>query len=383
MRDLVRQEVFDASETIVIKIGSNVLTRDDDQLDTNRIATLAAQISRLKSTGRHVVIVSSGAVAAGVGVLGMAKRPTSLPELQASASAGQMLLMRTWGEGLQQHGHRVAQILFTANDFRNRRRYLNVRNTIRTLLDFGLIPIVNENDSVSIREITLGDNDQVASMIAGLVPRPLTVILSAVAGLYDGNPSDANSRVLPLVEKPDEALQQHVAPEQSSRGRGGMAAKLSAILNITDTGENVILADGGNDRVLDQIATGQPVGTLFLASGSPVPAWKRWIGFTTQSEGQLNLDDGAANAVLKDGRSLLAVGITGVQGEFEQGAIVDLSGPTGDVIGRGLVNYSASDVKRVAGRRTEELAGLLGHVPYREVVHRDNLMILDARRPSE
>lgn len=383
MRDLVRQEVFDASETVVIKIGSNVLTRDDDQLDSARIATLASQISRLKSTGRHVVIVSSGAVAAGVGVLGIARRPTSLPELQASASAGQSLLMQTWGECLREHGHRVGQILFTANDFRNRRRYLNVRNTIRTLLKFGVIPIVNENDSVSIREIALGDNDQVASMISGLVPRPLAIILSAVPGFYNGSPTDPTSQVVPLIERPDEALQQYVSAEQSTRGRGGMAAKLKAILNITDSGESVILADGRDESVIDQIIDGEPVGTLFLASGPSVPAWKRWIGFTTRSEGQLVLDDGAVRAVVQEGRSLLAVGVSTVRGAFEQGAIVDLINTPGEVIGRGLVNYSADDVKRIVGCRTEDLAGLLGHAPYREVVHRDNLMILETRRAAD
>lgn len=378
MDNLVRREVFESCRTLIVKIGSNVLTRDDDQLNEERIRHLSEQIDRVLQTGRRVVVVSSGAVAAGIGVLGLPQRPQSLPELQASAAAGQMRLMEAWSDGLGAFDRRIAQILLTVNDFRNRRRYLNVRNTIRTLFSFGVVPIVNENDSVSIAEIALGDNDQLASLIAALVPDPLLVILTSVDGLYDGPPSAATSRVIPLVERPDASLIGHVSAEQSSMGRGGMAAKLRAVLNATETGESVLLANGCTDGVLDRIAAGEVVGTLFLASGTAIPAWKRWIAYAARPEGRLILDEGAVRAVTTDGRSLLAVGIREVSGEFDQGASVALVAPSGETVGRGLVNYSAGDIRRIAGCRSERIPELLGHVSYREVVHRDNLVVTAA-----
>lgn len=376
MHNLVRREVYEAAETLIIKIGSNVLTRDDDQLDEDRIRSLAEQIDRVIQSGRRVVVVSSGAVAAGIGVLGLKRRPQSLPELQASAAAGQMRLMKAWEGALGQRGRNIAQMLVTVNDFRQRRRYLNVRNTLRTLFGFGVVPVVNENDSVSIAEIALGDNDQLATMIASLVTNPLLVILSSVDGLYDGAPGAPDSSLIDVVREPSESLSEYAADEQSSAGRGGMKSKLHAILNATSVGESVILANGLRDRILDRIADGENVGTLFLASGSSIPAWKRWIGYTTQPEGKLFLDDGALRAVVTEGRSLLAVGITDVTGEFDQGASVELVSSSG-VIGRGLVNYSAAEIRIIRGRKSDQIPSLLGHVPYEEVIHRDNLVLRD------
>ncbi|MEZ6125902.1 MAG: glutamate 5-kinase [Planctomycetaceae bacterium] len=370
--------MFQNARTIIIKVGSNVLTRENDQLDRERIQHLADQIDRLRQSGRQVVVVSSGAVAAGIGVLGLKQRPQSLPELQASAAAGQTHLMKAWGDSLSARGHHVGQILLTVNDFRNRRRYLNVRNTIRTLFGFGVIPIINENDSVSIQEIALGDNDQLAAMIATLVPNPLLVILSGISGLYDGAPSSPDSRVIPVVERPDDQLLNLVADEQSSRGRGGMASKLRAILNACNTGESVILANGRTDGVIDDIAGGQVVGTLFLATRDSVPAWKKWIGYASKPEGRLVVDDGAAQALRESGRSLLAVGIREVTGNFEPGASVELVAMSGNVIGRGLVNYGSDEVRKIAGSKSDRIPTLLGHVPFGEVIHRDNLMITES-----
>ncbi len=383
MRNIVRQEVFESSRTLIIKIGSNVLTRSDDQLDQECIRHLSEQIDRLISSGRKVVIVTSGAVAAGIGILGLAQRPASLPALQAAAAAGQTNLMKAWGDNLHRSGHAVAQILVTVNDFRNRRRYLNVRNTIRTLFDFDVVPIVNENDSVSIEEITLGDNDQLASMIAAQVADPLLIILSGIDGLYDGPPSDTNSKLISLVEKPDESLLSHVVAEQSSRGRGGMSAKLSAIIDATSGGESVILANGRAEGILDRISRGEEVGTLFLPSGSTVPAWKKWIRSATRPEGKLVLDDGACRAVLAEGCSLLAVGICQVLGEFDQGASVELVNSSHSVVARGLSNYSSVDIRKILGHRTAQIPELLGHVPYGEVVHRDNLVVIESGRSPQ
>jgi len=370
-----QQEAFQASRTVIVKIGTNVLTTDADRLDVPRIQCIADQIHRIQQTGRRVVLVSSGAVGAGVGILGWNRRPESLPELQAAAAIGQPSLMRTWDDAMARSGRRTAQLLLTGNDFRNRQRYLNVRNTLRTLFDFDVLPIVNENDTVSIREIAVGDNDQLAAMLATLLPDPLLVILSGIAGLYDGAPSHPNSRVIPVVERPDESLLKLVASEQSTRGRGGMGSKLRAILAATGMGESVILASGRSDTVLDDIRLGQPVGTLFKARSETVPAWKRWIAFGAPPAGTLVVDEGAVSAVRDSGRSLLAVGIRDVLGDFESGSLVGLQSPDGAEFARGLANYSADEIRRIRGRRSDQIASALGHVPFGEVIHRDNLAV--------
>jgi glutamate 5-kinase len=370
-----QQDAFQASRTVIVKIGTNVLTTDADRLDIPRIQCIADQIHRIQQTGRRVVLVSSGAVGAGIGILGLNRRPESLPELQAAAAIGQPSLMRTWDDAMARSGRRTAQLLLTGNDFRNRQRYLNVRNTLRTLFDFDVLPIVNENDTVSIREIAVGDNDQLAAMLATLLPDPLLVILSGIAGLYDGAPSNPASRVIPVVERPDESLLKLVASEQSTRGRGGMGSKLRAILAATGMGESVILASGRSDTVLDDIRLGQPVGTLFMARSETVPAWKRWIAFGAPPAGTLVVDDGAVSAVRDSGRSLLAVGIRDVLGEFESGSLVGLQSPDGVEFARGLANYSADEIRRIRGRRTDQIASALGHVPFGEVIHRDNLAV--------
>jgi glutamate 5-kinase len=371
-----QQEAFEASRTVIVKIGTNVLTTDADRLDIPRIECIADQIHRIQQTGRRVVLVSSGAVGAGIGILGLNRRPESLPELQAAAAIGQPSLMRTWDDALARSGRRTAQLLLTGNDFRNRQRYLNVRNTLRTLFDFDVLPIVNENDTVSIREIAVGDNDQLAAMLATLLPDPLLVILSGIAGLYDGPPSQSDSRVIPVVEHPDESLLKLVASEQSSRGRGGMGSKLRAILAATGMGESVILASGRSDTVLDDIRCGRSVGTLFMARAETVPAWKRWIAFGAPPAGTLIVDEGAVSAVRESGRSLLAVGIRDVQGDFEAGSLVGLKAPDGVEFARGLVNYSADEIRRIRGRRSDQIASALGHVPFGEVIHRDNLAVV-------
>ena len=373
----LRTDLFAQSQTVIVKIGSNVLARDDDTLDVERVIDLAGQVGRLIQSGRKVVIVSSGAVAAGLGILNLAQRPQSLPELQAAAASGQTHLMKTWGDAFDRQGLQVAQLLLTIDDFRHRSRYLNVRNTVRALFDFGLIPIINENDSISVDEIAVGDNDQLASMIATLVPRPLMVILSSIDGLFDGSPDSPDSRLISTVEQPGESLLQHVTGTTSSRGRGGMATKLKAILNAVSTGESVILANGRAPGILDKIAAGEDVGTVFVARGESIPAWKRWIALAAQPAGRITVDDGAVRALTTQGRSLLAVGIRSVNHTFAQGASVDIADEQGTVIARGLVNYSSDEIQSIAGRKSAELPAILGHVPYGEVVHRDNMMLVD------
>jgi len=375
MQNLVRREVVDTAHTIIIKVGTNVLSRPDDTLDEDRIASLAEQIHHIRESGRQVVVVSSGAVGAGIGLLKLDVRPNDLAHLQAAAAAGQARLIGLYDDCLQRYGLHAAQLLLTANVFNDRVRYLNVRNTMRTLFEYGVVPIVNENDTVSVDEIRFSDNDSLAAMLVNLVPRPLLVILSVVDGLYDHPPGHPDARRVALVENWDDDLLKLAGPDQSSRGRGGMTTKLQAVRAATAVGENVIIADGTQEDVLDRILAGADVGTLFLAGATAVPAWKRWIGFTVSPNGDLLLDAGACRAILQQGRSLLAIGIASVNGDFGRGEVVSLVNPDGQEIARGLANYNSDEVRRIAGHRTEQVADILGRLPYAEVVHRDNLAI--------
>lgn len=370
-----RRRIFADCRTVIVKVGSNVLTRADDRLDTATLQHLAEQIIRIRATGRDVVLVSSGAVAAGIGILGLQRRPGNLPELQAAAAAGQAHLIRAWDHAFSSSGQHVGQILVTANAFRSRERYLNVRNTLRELLRLHVIPVINENDSVSTEEIAVGDNDQLAATVATLVDRPLLIVLSGVDGLYDGPPESDASRLISHVIGPDESILRHATADVSSRGRGGMAAKLKAILSCIRSGTSVILANGRCTDVIDSVLNGAVIGTLFESHGETIPAWKKWIGHTTPPEGRLTLDAGACRAITADGRSLLAVGIVRIDGRFRSGATVAMVSEAGAEIARGLVNYSSDEIRRIKGRPTSEIAELLGFVPFSEVIHRDNLVL--------
>jgi glutamate 5-kinase len=373
--NLVRREIIDTAKIIVVKVGTNVLSRDDDTLDIERIEALAEQIYRLRESGRQVVLVSSGAIGSGLSLLKLKKRPDDLAHLQAAASIGQAHLIRLYDDCLRKYGFHAAQLLLTANDFKQRGRYLNVRNTLLTLFEYGALPIVNENDTVSVEEIRFGDNDRLAAMVANLLQAPLLVILSVIDGLYDGDPADPASKVIRLVEKWNESLLGLAMDTKSSRGTGGMQTKLDAARIATACGGNVIIANGKQARVLDQILDGNEVGTLFLAQGLEVPAWKRWIGYNVPPRGRFVLDAGARQAIEKQGKSLLAIGIKSVQGEFEKGQIVALVNETGEEFARGLTNYNSGDVAKIAGKRSDGMAEILGKVPYAEVIHRDNLVV--------
>lgn len=376
MHDIVRQEVVAQARTLVVKVGTNVLSREDDQLNLERIAALADQIHRIRQTGRRVVVVSSGAVGAGLGLLGLSKRPTDLPHLQAAAATGQASLIRAYDEEFKRHGYHAAQMLLTANDFRNRDRYLNVRNTLNTLFEYGVIPIINENDTVSVHEIKFGDNDQLAAMVSNLLERPLLVILSIVDGLFDGDPRDPQSQRISKIAHCDDSIMTYARDIKSSRGTGGMFSKLESVRLATNVGECVVIANGTNPRILDQILAGDDVGTLFTPKGPLIPAWKRWIGFTVKPNGTLKLDAGAVRALEHQGKSLLPIGITGVDGRFKRGELVSLQDTNGAEFARGLTNYDAETVSRIAKRRTEEVEAILGNVAYTEVIHRDNLCVV-------
>jgi glutamate 5-kinase len=377
MSDPVRQEVISRAQVVVIKVGTNVLADATGRLDRHRIQSLADQLQRVRVGGRKVVLVTSGAIGAGVGKLGLGKRPTDLSQLQACAAVGQSALMQLYQESLSPHGIHTAQILLTAGDFDNRARYLNTRNTIRTLFEYNALPIINENDTVSVAEIKFGDNDHLAAMVTNLLRAPLLVLLTNVDGLYSDDPrTNPDASLLAIVPNIDQSVTDLAATTTSSLGTGGMPSKLRAARLATAAGESVIMANGSVDGILDQVFAGEPVGTLFLPHGQDVPAWKRWLGFTARTRGTLRVDAGAKRALIEQGKSLLPVGVIAVDGDFGKGDVVSIRDETGSEIARGLCNYSSEDASRLLGKNTEQIVNLLGSASYPELVHRDNLVVV-------
>jgi glutamate 5-kinase len=373
--NLVRREIIETAQTLVVKIGTNVLAQDDDTLDDSRFEALAAQVHAVRQSGRRVVLVSSGAIGAGIGLLGLKTRPADLPHLQAAAAVGQAHLIDRYDDAFKRYGYHAAQLLLTANDFRGRARYLNLRNTLRTLFEYNVIPIVNENDTVSVHEIRFGDNDRLAALVTNLLESPLLVILSVIDGLYDGDPALPASKVIPLVESWNDSLLSLATAGKSARGTGGMQSKLEAARSATAVGENVIIANGRLPNVLERILAAEEIGTLFLAKGESIPAWKRWIGFSLPPRGRYILDDGARKAIAQRGRSLLAIGIAAVEGDFFKGEVVSLVDQSGVEFARGLTNFGSHDARKIAGKKTDQIAETLGTVPYDEVIHCDNLVV--------
>ena len=370
-----RREVLDRVKTLVVKVGTNVLSTDDDRLDADRIAALAEQLHRICESGRKLVLVSSGAIGAGMGLLGLKERPKDLSHLQAAAATGQAHLIHIYDKAFRPYGYHAAQLLLTANDFKGRGRYLNVRNTLRTLAEYSVIPIINENDSVSTAEIKLGDNDRLAAMVAGLIQADLLIILSVVDGLLTGDPTNPASERIPFVDKFDDNLLNLVGVSKSSRGTGGMGTKLEAVRTATAVGVNVMIANGKRQNVLNELLSGADIGTMFLGEGDGVSAWKRWIGYTMPPKGRLVLDAGARRAVEQQGKSLLAIGVLRVEGEFAKGEVVSIVDQTGEEFARGLTNYDSSTASSIVGKRTDEITRELGSIPYDEVIHRDNLVV--------
>jgi glutamate 5-kinase len=377
MLDPVRQEVIALAHTVVVKVGTNVLTRADGTLEPSRVQALADQVQRLRQTGRKVALVSSGAIGAGIGRLGLGRRPADLRQLQACAAVGQSFLMRAYEDCLARHNIPTAQLLLTAGDFDNRARYLNARNTIVTLFEWGCLPIINENDTVSVAEIRFGDNDHLAALVTNLLQAPLLVLLSVVDGLYDADPTtDPGAQLVRTVPVIDASVLEKAGAGKSSLGSGGMRSKLRAARLATVAGESVILANGGTAGVLDAVFRAEPVGTLFLPHNRTLPAWKRWLGYTARPRGRLVVDAGAREAVQARGRSLLPIGVVAVVGNFHKGDVVTLCDPDGVEFARGLCAYSSADLDRLRGLRTEQIRDTLGTVPYEEVIHRDNLVVI-------
>ncbi|QDU88295.1 Glutamate 5-kinase [Pirellulimonas nuda] len=373
-----RSEIVAGAHTVVAKVGTRVLTAPDGSLDVARIESLAGQLAALADAGRRVALVSSGAVGAGVGRLKLPGRPSGLAQLQAVAAVGQSRLIEAYNGALQSRGRHAAQVLLTADDLNDRARYLNVRNTLTALFEYGAIPVINENDTVRVDELqrTVGDNDRLAAVVANLLRAPLLVLLSDVEGLYDRAPDDPDARLLPTVDNVETVRSLAVASPAGVMSRGGMASKLEAARLVTAAGENAIIANGRRENVLVDLLAGKPIGTLFVAQGGSVSSRKRWLGSTAQPSGRLTLDAGACRAVTERGSSLLAVGISAVDGGFDKGDLVALCDGAGSEVARGLANYSADEIRRIAGHGKDEIAQILGHCPYDSVVHRDHLALV-------
>jgi len=371
-----RVRLITKARVVVVKVGTQVLADESGRLSSERIATLAEQIDRLAKGGRRVILVSSGAIGAGVGRLKLSARPTELPGLQACAAVGQPYLMTAWESAFGPLGMPTAQILLNAADFDNRSRYLNMRNTLASLFEMGCVPIINENDTTSVAEIKFGDNDRLAALVAGLIQADLLVLLSGVDGLFNGDPRvDQSASRVSWVDDIDSVL--GLAQATKSRlGTGGMRSKLKAASLAVRSGTPVWLADGGMDGVLDKLGAGEDVGTVFPARlGEAMPAWKRWLGFSTRPQGSLILDAGASRAVREQGKSLLPIGIAGVKGHFGKGAAISLVDDAGVEFGRGLSNFSSGELEKIKGLRTEQIHKVAGPVAYDEAVHRDNLVL--------
>jgi glutamate 5-kinase len=375
---LVRTEVIHGSKTWVVKVGTNVLAHSDGTLDHDRIRHLADQIVAIKQTGRRVALVSSGAVGAGIGQLGLKKRPQDLPSIQAAAAVGQTYLMRAYEEAFKAHGYHAAQMLLTHSDFDHRARYLNMRNTIHALFDYQAVPIINENDTVSVSEIKFGDNDQLAAMVANLIQAELLVILSSVDGLCRPLPDGQGfGEPLSLITRMDDDALGLVNDSKTSLGTGGMRSKLASTRLVTHSGGSVIIASGKRQAPLTTILEGAEIGTLILAEGQTRAARQRWIGLTVRPKGQIMVDDGARSALVAKGSSLLAIGVVDVSGEFEKGDVVSIVDRENCEFARGLANYNAAETRLVKGLKTDQLRiALEENAVYDEVIHRDNLVIL-------
>lgn len=368
-----RQELIKTAGKIVVKIGTNVLTNDRGQLDRKLIRSLARQIAILHKRRLEVTVVSSGSIGAGMGVLKLQRRPTALPKLQALASIGQPELMRLFEEGLHRRKLHAAQMLLTRRDFEDRVRYLNIRNTIASLHEGSAIPIINENDTVAVDEIRYGDNDIIAALTANLIRADLLVILTVVDGLMD-----ANGKRIDAVDRIDAEIESLVTKTKSSLGSGGMASKLQAIRRVTESGDHAVIANGRSKDVLIRLLDGKDVGTMFMTTPSKMRSRKRWIGFSVRPRGTIVVDGGAAHALQRGGKSLLAIGVTTVKGHFERGDVVRVRDSAGNEFARGLSNYTAADLNQIKGLRSNQFKSVLGEKTYDEVIHRDNLVILAA-----
>ncbi len=361
---------------IVVKIGSALLTRDGQGLNSDGIQDWAAQLAQLRGRGMEVVLVSSGAVAAGMQRLGRSTRPHALHELQAMAAIGQMNLVQVYESAFQRHGLHAAQVLLTHEDLADRGRYLNSRSTLRTLLEFGVIPVINENDTVATEEIRFGDNDTLAALVTNLIEADLLLILTDQRGLYDRDPrQDPEAKLVTEGNAGDPQLLT-MAGGSGALGRGGMRSKLLAAEKAARSGASTVIASGRESNVITRVLDGEAIGTHLLAAQGRVAARKQWLAGQLRAMGKLRLDAGAVKVIRDGGKSLLPVGVKAIEGAFTRGEIVSCLDPEGHEVARGLVNYSSEEAGRIIGKPSDKIESILGYIDEPELIHRDNMVIL-------
>lgn len=367
----LRQQIMSTVRSLVVKVGTAVLTGDDGRLDATVIARLVRQIATIRDRGIKVTLVTSGAVGAGIGLTRQARRPRRMPVLQATAAIGQPALMALYAKEFARHNLLVGQVLIERHDFEERRRYVNISNTIAALHRLGAVPIINENDTVAVEELDkFADNDTIAALLTNLIQADLLVILTVVDGLLDS----AGQRVDLVTHVGD--VQGLVRSDKSKLGSGGMIAKLGSTRLVTDAGEPAVIANGRTPNVLLHVLDGEKMGTVFAPAPTRMAARRRWLMSAVRPAGTLQVDAGAARAVIGGGKSLLASGITLVEGDFERGELVRVTGPDGQPIAQGLSNYSSSELGRIKGVKSSQIEVILGQKPYDEAIHRDNLVLV-------
>ena len=373
-----RKELLGGVKRIVVKIGTSTLANADGSLNEDKIKQIVANLSELNENA-EVVFVTSGAVGAGMGQMKLAHKPKSIVEKQALAAIGQVSLIHLYQILFWAHGRTIAQLLLTKDDFSDRRRYLNMRSVLRSLLAKKIIPVINENDPVvgeGIRGVKVGDNDTLSALVAGLIEADLLVILTDIDGLYDKNPSVfADAKFINLVENLDDSIRAAAGAEGSKLGTGGMRTKITAAEMATKNGTHLIIANGADPRNIVRAAQGYEVGTLFLAGKNRINSRKYWLAYSAADKGSVAIDAGAAKA-LKEGKSLLAVGIREVAGEFERGETLAIKDASGLALARGITNYSSAELALIKGRKSKEIEAVLGYKYEEEALHIDNIALI-------
>jgi glutamate 5-kinase len=366
---------LEQAKRLIVKVGSALVTNNGTGLDLGALQEWARQIAALRADGREVLLVSSGAIAAGMQRLGWTSRPHAMHELQAAAAVGQMGLAQAYESAFSAYGLACAQVLLTHEDLADRTRYLNARSTLATLLELGVVPVINENDTVVYDEIKFGDNDTLGALVANLTEADCLVILTDQNGLYTADPRhDPTATLISEGDAGDARLEAMAGGAGSGISRGGMITKVRAARRAARSGADTLIASGREPDVLLRLARGEPLGSFLKAGNSPLAARKQWLADHLQLVGTLTLDEGAASA-LRQGKSLLPVGVTDVQGQFERGAVVACRDAHGNELARGLINYSASETRRIARRPSSEIEALLGYVDTEELIHRDNMVL--------
>ncbi len=370
-----RQIYFNCTKRVVVKVGSNVLTQDNG-LNLKAIRSISGQICRLIDKGLQVILVSSGAMASGVKKIGLSKRPDEIPSRQAAAAVGQAGLILEYEKSFSRYKKKVAQILLTSDDLSNRKRYLNARNTLYTLLSWGVVPVINENDTVMVEEIKFGDNDHLSAMITLLMDADILINLTDIEGLYTKDPRTyPDAALIPVVSTIKKSIEEYASDIPGALGKGGMLSKIKAARKLNSAGVPMVIAKGDKPGILLKLFSGKDHGTFFVPKEKKLASRKCWIAFNLKPKGTVIIDSGAQAAILKRGKSLLPSGIVDVKSEFDVGAPVEFKSMDNETLGIGLVNYKSSDVRKIMGKKSGQIKMLLGQKTYDEVMHRDNLAI--------